>query len=312
MGAVGAIHAIFYTGGTFVFESGWSSIKNIYNAINDNMCAGTFCTLSIINLLIKQTKDNLYKIFGPLRVIRLGGMSIPVEIKEKLLKELPDTNIVDMYGATECSVGVMSSWRENKNKLDAVGKPQKGVKLKIVDENDITITLPANAIGRIAMSSNATMLGYWRNEGAATENLVDGYFVSNDIGYLDEEGFLYLLGRTDDVINVGGKKLFPLEIEAFANKTFDEIDECCCIAVDDPLGICGQIPVLYIKKKEGMPFFEQSIQDRFMQSFEKYKVPHRILCIDKIPKTDGGKYRRSELKNLWNESHGNKSAGEKR
>jgi long-chain acyl-CoA synthetase len=176
-----------------------------------------------------------------------------------------------------------------------------GIEIKIVDENRNEIASSIDNPGKVMVKGDMVMKGYWNNEEATKNAIKDGWLVINDYGYIDDKGYVYILGRADDVININGEKVSPLEIEEAAN-LFEGVSESCCIGVDDPLGLGRQVPVLYVTMKENTSFSEKEIQAHLSKHLEKYKLPYKIICIDEIPVNERGKYLRRELALLWRES----------
>jgi acyl-CoA synthetase (AMP-forming)/AMP-acid ligase II len=136
------------------------------------------------------------------------------------------------------------------------------------------------------------MQGYY-NEPKLTAQIVQGeYIYTNDIGYYDEDGYLYMIGRQDDVINIGGLKIAPTEVEDVALR-FEGIAECACFAVEDRMG--GSIPKLVVVMKQQMPFDASAIQQFLGQYLETFKVPKRIEQISTLPYLPNGKVNRKKL-----------------
>ena len=125
------------------------------------------------------------------------------------------------------------------------------------------------------------------------KNIVDGWLNTGDIGYFDSEGFLFLSGRVDDVINVSGEKVFPEEVESVVLE-LKGVKGAAVIGVDHK--IFGQVVKLFIHKEEDSDLSISQIMSHCIRKLERYKVPVKIEFIDKIPRTDYGKIRRSELR----------------
>ena len=130
--------------------------------------------------------------------------------------------------------------------------------------------------------------------------MVDGWLLTNDMVYMDADGYVYMLGRVDDIINVGGEKVSPFEVENIAQES-DEIQECICIGVDDPKGILGSIPILFVIPKK-ISFDEKAVIHFLSSRIEKYKIPQQILLIDEIPRNQMKKPDRKALHQIWEQS----------
>ena len=135
--------------------------------------------------------------------------------------------------------------------------------------------------------------GYWKDEAETKNVLFEGGIYSNDEAYYDEDGDIILLGRKGDVINVGGNKVSPDEIEDVAKKHPDVFD-CGCIGIKDELK--GNVPKLFIQVKKGVKFDSVSIRAHLAANLEPYKVPAIIEEIDVIPRSFNGKLLRKTLR----------------
>ena len=144
------------------------------------------------------------------------------------------------------------------------------------------------------------MAGYYNMPQATADTLVDGWLYTNDIVFLDEDGYVYMLGRADDIINVGGEKVSPIEVENIAQE-FEEIRECACIGVKD--ATLGQVPVLYV-----VPEYEEFHSDlliRFLaERMEKYKLPQKFFKLPELPRNRMQKLDRKALYQMWQDEQG--------
>jgi acyl-coenzyme A synthetase/AMP-(fatty) acid ligase len=136
------------------------------------------------------------------------------------------------------------------------------------------------------------MNGYWKNEKLTAEVLVNGFVLTNDIGFVDEDGYLYVIGRRDDVINFNGIKISPSEIEDVVIQ-FPGIAECACVGVPDP--VAGQIPKLFVVLEEertlDMEYFLQFLNAHI----DGTKMPKGVEQLNSMPRTYNGKLDRKKL-----------------
>ena len=139
------------------------------------------------------------------------------------------------------------------------------------------------------------MPGYYKQPELTGKVLRDGYFVSSDLGYFDEEGFLYVTGRKDDIINVGGLKVYPSEIENAA-LGIRGIEECICFGIPDE--ITGRAVKLLIRTNEHFTGTVAHIQEELSKVMDYYKVPKSIEIVDEIEKTANGKPNRKFYQNM--------------
>ena len=137
------------------------------------------------------------------------------------------------------------------------------------------------------------MMGYYQKE-ADQDAWYGEYFRTGDSGYKDFEGWLYLVSRIKEIINVGGKKVSPAEIED-AICMMDGVEDCICVGVPDPDGVLGEVVKCYVQR-EGCKLSFEEIRHRLEGIIESYKKPAIWDWIDVIPKTSSGKKQRLQLK----------------
>lgn len=133
------------------------------------------------------------------------------------------------------------------------------------------------------------MKGYYQMPELNAEAFREGWFLSNDMGYIDAEGFLYVLGRKDDIINTGGLKVYPSEIEIAALK-IEGVCDCVCFPVNDD--ITGQAAKLLIKKNSGCDKTIVDIKRQIAAYLDQYKIPKSIEFTDRVERTSNGKLDR--------------------
>jgi Acyl-CoA synthetases (AMP-forming)/AMP-acid ligases II len=133
---------------------------------------------------------------------------------------------------------------------------------------------------------------YWNNPDLTASVLRDNFILTNDLGYIDNEGFVYVLGRKDDVINYNGIKISPEEIEEVAIK-YRGVKDAACVPCADKMA--GQIPKLFISVEDKQSFEIKKLMNYFSDHLDGNKVPKIVEIIDEIPKTFNGKVKRREL-----------------
>lgn len=209
-----------------------------------------------------------------LRAILLGGEFVPMPLlQECVQRNLP---VYKTYGMSETfAQSTTFSIQEYPNKLASVGYPLQGVTIEIRNPDE-------EGVGEVWLSSPMLMKGYLNKE------LIKGAFNTDDIGYVDEDGFLYLLNRRKDIIISGGENIYPKEIEDILYG-MDGIQECAVIPVSDPKW--GQVPVLCVVTNCS----KEDISQYLLSRLAKYKVPKRMIYFDALPKNSMGKILRQDL-----------------
>jgi acyl-coenzyme A synthetase/AMP-(fatty) acid ligase len=177
--------------------------------------------------------------------------------------------------------------------LDSIGKPAPNVQIRIVDEAGRAC--PTNECGAILIRGRQVAARYWN---APTESiLVDGWISSGDTGYRDQDGYIFLSGREDDVIDVGGRKVYPAEVEA-ALKDLPAVRDCACVGIDGPENVPGkQIKAFLVSELDHSPPPERQELVRLLrESLEPHKIPTVFQWVQEIPKGTSGKVKRHLLR----------------
>ena len=231
--------------------------------------------VTIVSLVPTVLQRIVERIQAPtLRAILLGGEFIPMPLlQECVQRNLP---VYKTYGMSETfAQSTTFSIKDYPHKLASVGYPLDGVTIEIRNPDE-------EGVGEVWISSPMLMKGYLNKEP------IQGAFNTDDIGYVDEDGFLYLLNRRKDIIISGGENIYPKEIEDVLYG-MEGILECAVIPVPDPKW--GQVPVLCVVTNRS----EEDISQYLLSRLAKYKVPKRIVYYDTLPKNSMGKILRQEL-----------------
>ena len=231
--------------------------------------------VTIVSLVPTVLQRIVERIQAPtLRAILLGGEFIPMPLlQECVQRNLP---VYKTYGMSETfAQSTTFNVQKYPHKLASVGYPLEGVTIEIRNPDE-------EGVGEVWISSPMLMKGYLNKEP------IKGAFNTDDIGYVDEDGFLYLLNRRKDIIISGGENIYPKEIEDVLYG-MEGILECAVIPVSDSKW--GQVPVLCVVTTH----IEKDIVDYLLSRLAKYKVPKRIVYYGTLPKNSMGKILRQEL-----------------
>ena len=233
--------------------------------------------MSLVPTILTQLEPSI--IHHNLRVILLGGEFIPMALIDACEKKsLP---IYKTYGMTETfSQSVTFSVLDYPHKRDSVGKPLPGMQVRI-DKPD------ADGVGEIHLTGPMVMTGYIDKEP------IDGDLNTDDIGYVDEDGFVYILNRRKDLIISGGENIYPKELEDLVY-TLPPVKECAVVPVPDPKW--GQVPALFVAFHDGESMTADEIVSFMMKSLAKYKVPKYVKILPALPRNGTGKIVRNELR----------------
>ncbi len=287
-GNIWCLWASVLTGGAFYLLNGMSDLKAFYRALRwpEGHLA---CHLapSAVRTLFTLSGDQLGQYNGRLEWLLLDGAPVPEPDRERLRALLPDTALYIHMGASE--TGSISSYRYQGSAgfPGCVGLAAPGVHFFFTDEhrNVLEHTSPEHP-GLLACNGPTLMAGYVNAPEATAQAMPDGNVYLNDLAWQDDSGYLYVLGRADDVINVGGLKVSPVEVEEAA-LALPGIRDCICIAIPHP--ISGQALKLLVVPDPAVPFHPRAIIAALHDSLEWYKVPARLEQTDAVRRMYNGK-----------------------
>lgn len=228
--------------------------------------------VSIVPTMLNRIVSRLKK--HHLRVVLAGGEFIPKPLVEQsMIKNIP---IYKTFGMTEATSQLTTfSVLTYPSKINSVGLPLDGIKISIQHPD-------GQGAGEVWVKGPVLMDGYIGRE------KIDGYFNTEDIGYIDEDGFLYLLDRRKNIIISGGENIYPKEIENMLYQ-LSGIRECAVVGKKDKKW--GSVPVLYVVS--ALP--EELISSYLSQRLAKYKLPKEIIYLDELPRHGSGKISRKDL-----------------
>lgn len=226
-----------------------------------------------------------------LRFIEIGSAALPMQDKLFLEENLPETRICMHYGLTEASRSAFIEFHASREKNSTCGKASPGVEISIFAADGHPVSTGES--GEICIKGNHVTAGYLNIDKG--RSFYGNYFRTGDMGYIDPEGYLHLQGRIKELINVGGKKVSPDEVEHILN-LLPGVRESACIAETDPEGILGEVVKAYIVKEEETELTVSAIQQYVKAHLEAHKVPRIIeFRTEPIPRTESGKIQRQKL-----------------
>lgn len=225
-----------------------------------------------------------------LRLCLSGGAPLPTQVLEAW-DDLTGIPLVEGYGLSEASPVVSVNPVDGRRKPGSVGLPITNVEVRILDEDGNEV--PTGTVGEICVKGPNVMSGYVGRPQDTAEVLRGGWLHTGDLGYRDEDGYIFIVDRKKDMIIVGGLNVYPREIEEVLYR-HPAVKEAAVIGVPHP--VKGEVPVAFIAPKEGAAVDEKEMLRFLRERLANYKVPASIEVRDSLPKTSTGKILKRALK----------------
>jgi acyl-CoA synthetase (AMP-forming)/AMP-acid ligase II len=221
-----------------------------------------------------------------LRFATASGSRMRPDVMIKFMDQFGDV-IYNNYNATEAGMIATATPKDLRAAPETAGKPSGGTEVRILDDN--LNELPAGGVGQIFVRSGTLFEGY---TSGATKRFHQGFMASGDMGYFDDAGRLFVVGRDDEMIVSGGENVYPIEVEK-ALLTHPDVAEAAVIGVDDER--YGQRMAAFVVLR-GRPSATADTLKRYVrENLANYKVPREIIVLDELPRSSTGKIQRQDL-----------------
>ncbi len=227
-----------------------------------------------------------------------GAAPFPSKNIHEFEEVVGEGKVVEAYGMTEASPGVTMNPYIGKKKIGTVGVPFPNTELKLVDVFDRSKEVAIGEPGEIVIRGPQIFQGYWNKPEETKSALQDGWFFSGDVGIMDGDGYLTIVDRTKDMINVSGFKVFSVEVDEKMNK-HPAIELCASVGIPDPDRPGSEFVRLYVQLKKGYEANEEtrnSILKFAQENLAKYKIPKEITLTEILPLTAVGKVDKKLLR----------------
>jgi acyl-CoA synthetase (AMP-forming)/AMP-acid ligase II len=270
-------------------------LNKILQLIQDEKCTHMNLVPTIYGWLVDYPDTDKYDL-SSLRILTYAGSPMPVEVLKKCIRKFGN-KFKQVYGATEVAP---ISWLEEsdhhlegeKSKyLHSAGKETNFGRVKIVNDDDVT--LGPGEKGEICIKGKNIMLGYWKNPELTAKVMKCGWYHTSDVGYLDDDGYLYITDRKADMIISGGENVYPAEVE---NVIYQHSAVFECSVVSAPNDKWGEVVQAVVVLKPGAKATEEEIIEHCKKMLAGYKCPKAVAFWDSIPKTIVGKIIKKDIK----------------
>jgi fatty-acyl-CoA synthase len=291
---------ILYAGGSLVLESRFEP-GSVWDAVGAQGITYFGAVPTMFQALLEAlegapaTKYNLRS----LRFLFSAGAAIPVE----LIRAFEQHSLVvkQGFGQTETSILCCLDARDALRKAGSVGRPVFHAELRLITQSSVGgapskwIDVTPGEPGEIVVRGPITMSGYWERPEATAETIRDGWLRTGDLGIIDKEGFVTLVGRARDLYISGGENVYPAEVERVYAE-HEAIREISVVGVPDPRW--GEVGWAYIVLAPGQPLAEDALRAWGRERLAAFKIPQRFFAVSSLPRTETGKvqkYRLSEV-----------------
>lgn len=281
----GATHAL-HIGASFIMTKNFSA-QLTFDEINSGQATVLYAVPTMLHTLAKLKESTNRKV-----TILSSGAKLSPLIKKGLYETFPNASLYEYYGASELSFATYSDEQLATKYPDSVGKPFPGVKISIRDT--VGNVLPAGEIGHIFIESPFIFSGYVNNEAATQEVLTKNGVNIGDVGFLNKDGALTIVGRAKHMIIRGGQNVYPEEVEKTI-KELNDVDEVVVVGIEDDKW--GQTIVALIAWKQGVLENETlaKVKQHVKKHLSPYKRPRHYYSVTEFPYTKTGKVARSEI-----------------
>jgi fatty-acyl-CoA synthase len=229
---------------------------------------------------------------GSLRCVATGSTLVPdAALRPWIERGVP---VSQVYGLTEtCPIATVVPLHESDRKASTAGKAVLHCRVRVVDTS--SRELPPLEVGEVVVRGSNVMQGYWRNPQATREAFRDGWFLSGDAGFVDEDGYLHIVERMKDVIVVGGSNVYPADMEQVLAECPD-VAEAAVVA--RPHAELGEVPVACVVVDRARSLTSEHVTALFEARLAAYEHPRDVVFLDRLPRTSLGKVQKEALRKL--------------
>ena len=299
--------AAFYGGRTLVMMRQFE-VKEWMETVEREQATRAMLVPTMLKRIIDEPDFTNYDL-GSLRVITYGAAPMPFEVIKKAIEVMPWVRFINAFGQTETASTIAALGPEDhiiegteeerekrlKRLASSIGRPLPDVEVKTLDEDGNIV--PPGEVGEIVVRGPRVMTGYWGDEQKTSQVITpDGWLRTGDMGWIDEEGYIYLAGRADDMIIRGGENISPEEVEDVLH-AHPKVEEAAVIGVPDPEW--GQQPRAIVVLKKGEQASPEEIVEYCHSRLAGFKRPRSVVFVDSLPRNQMGKVLKKELRERY-------------
>lgn len=294
--AVGLLPVLYAGGSAYVLPK--FDAAAVLRGIEERRCTFTVGVPAMYKLMLAE-KQELSRDFSTMRLICCGSAPMPPSLIGRLAEVFPRVSFVEGYGLTECGPIATLNPLVGPRRTGSIGRPLPGFEVKVVGDGDVE--QPPGETGEIWLrNSTCTTLGYINRPDQDAKRLKPGgWFATGDLAMQDDDGWLYFRGRADDMMNVGGENVYPVEIEAVLAR-HPLVHDVAVVPV--PHETKGEVPVAFVVLEKEASLAEDQLKQFFLQNGPAYAHPRQISFLPAMPLAATRKVDRNLLMSMALES----------
>ena len=286
-------------GGTQVLAPGRWDTERLLNIVEREGVTHMLLPAPILTEFTEAAASSPTRWESLVSVLHAGSRADPRQLEA--LADVVGSRYIEGWGMTEISGGVAAATTQTdvlgraENFFLTVGRPVAGTMIRIVDDERNPLPHDGETVGELVVNSRSLFAGYWQNPEATAAAVVDGWYYTGDLGAIDPSGYIYISDRTKNLIRSGGMNVYPAEIELVLERC-PGIAECAVIGA--PHERWGEAPVAVVVRAPNSLLNEEGVIDFAVEHLATYKKPARVIFIDELPRTTGGKIMRSVVRDF--------------
>jgi long-chain acyl-CoA synthetase len=286
----------YYFGGTLVLQKDMVYLYKIIETLQNEKITGFPIVPTILSLLLRMKNPESIDL-GNLRYISNTGAALQLQDIRKFRAVFPHVQVFSMYGLTECKRVSYLEPEEIDRKPTSVGKAMPNLEVMIMDDN--WNVLPSNTTGRLVVRGTSVMQGYWNDKKSTDKRIKQGrhpferLLDTGDLFKMDDEGYLYFVGRSDDLLKVKGERVAPREVETILNQ-YPGVAEAAVIGKpDDEWG--SRVTAFVVLDSDGHTFETNALLRYCKDNLEDFAVPKELIIVNELPRNQNGKIDKNSL-----------------
>ncbi len=274
---------------THLVQLRWFDTERFMAHIQQHRCTSMAAVPTMLALILHHPCASQYDLSSMAEII-CGGAPLPVELAQAFMRRYP-CRIREVYGLTEATGMGTANRRTEPYRPGSAGRAYLHTELRVVGDDDRP--LPAGERGEICLRGPIVMQGYHNRPEESQQILRGGWLHTGDVGYLDDEGYLFVVDRKKDMIIRGGENIFPAELEAVLHE-HPAVAEAAVVGVPD--AVYGENVVAFVVARPGAQVSEPEVIEHVCRQVARFKAPSRVHFLTALPKSNIGKILRRVLR----------------